>query len=63
MHPGKVQLDKVQYGLFSAIIYFNMPNIIIWCILLDSQTTTMKQTVRFQEGPCPEKNPDQIPNS
>ena len=27
MHPGKVQLDKIQYDLFSAIIYFNIPNI------------------------------------
>ena len=28
MHPGKVQLDKIQYDLFNtAIIYFNIPNI------------------------------------
>ena len=27
MHPGKVQLGKIQYGLFSAIIYFDKPNI------------------------------------
>ena len=30
--------------------------------MLDSQTTTMKQNVRFQEGPCHEKNPDGIKN-
>ena len=30
--------------------------------MLDSQNTTMKQNVRFQEGPCPEKNPDRIQN-
>ena len=30
--------------------------------MLDSQTITMKQNVRFQEGPRPEKNPDRIEN-
>ena len=29
---------------------------------VDSQTTTMKQNVRFQEGPCPEKIFDRIQN-
>ena len=31
--------------------------------MLDSQTTTLKQNVRFQEGICPKKmQPDQIQN-
>ena len=30
--------------------------------MLHSPTTTRKQNVRFQEGPCPEKNLDRIQN-
>ena len=47
MHLEKIQLDKIQNGRLSAIIYFHI--VVIWSTVLDGQTITIKQIVRFQE--------------
>ena len=46
MHLEKIWLDKIQNGRLSAIIHFHMAD--IWSTLLDGQTITIKQNVRFQ---------------
>ena len=46
MHLEKIWLDKIQNGRLSAIIHFHMA--VIWSTVLDGQTITVKQNVRFQ---------------
>ena len=46
MHLEKIRLDKIQNGRLSAIIHFHMA--VIWSTVLDGETITVKQNVRFQ---------------
>ena len=46
MHLEKIRLDKIRNGRLSAIIHFHMA--VIWSTVLDGETITVKQNVRFQ---------------